>query len=198
MAYTKETGVKRKKADYGQLLRIAQQLENEAKANEAPPHSYGLGLSKNSPAQGVSAMVTDVWGEDNSQLPLGLDGPEGKIGTHPDLDEYFPGVSVWMTKAVQHYEKADKRCFICNEPSHFARDCPQWEEFHSQKINSSKGSGTKGTQAPLPKGNQLITKQCCSLHQPQCLMEMAGAWECDLSLSGGRRMPGSLGFQKSS
>ena len=36
MAYTKETGVEGKKADYGQLLRIAWQLENKAKANKAP------------------------------------------------------------------------------------------------------------------------------------------------------------------
>ena len=37
MAYTKETSMEGKKADYGQLLRIAQQLENEARANDAPP-----------------------------------------------------------------------------------------------------------------------------------------------------------------
>ena len=35
-AYTKETGVDGEKDDYGQLLRIAKQLENEAKANDAP------------------------------------------------------------------------------------------------------------------------------------------------------------------
>ena len=46
MAYTKETGVDGKRADYSQLLRIAQQLENKAKANKANPHSYRLGLSK--------------------------------------------------------------------------------------------------------------------------------------------------------
>ena len=91
MAYTKETGVEGKKADYGQLLRIAQQLEIKAKANEALPCSYGLGPLKKALAQGVFTRVTDVQGEDNSQLHSGLDGPEGEIGTHPDLDESFPG-----------------------------------------------------------------------------------------------------------
>ena len=60
MADTKETRVEGKKADYGQLLRIAQQLENEDKANKAPPCSYGLGLLKKALALGVSARVTGV------------------------------------------------------------------------------------------------------------------------------------------
>ena len=124
MAYTKETGMEGKKADYGQLLRLVRQLKNEAKANKALPCSYGSGLSKKALALGVSARVTDVQGEDNSQFYSGLDGPEGKIRIHPDLDESFPGISIQMTKVVQHYEKVEKRCFICNEPSHFARDCP--------------------------------------------------------------------------
>ena len=59
MAYTKETGVEGKKADYGQLLRITWQLENEVKASDAP-QSYGSGLSKKAPAEGVSARVDNV------------------------------------------------------------------------------------------------------------------------------------------
>ena len=76
---------------------------------------------------------------------------DDEIGAHLDLDESFPGVSICMTKVVQHYEKVEKRCFICNDPSHFARDCPQWEEFHSWNLNGSEGLGMKGAQASLPK-----------------------------------------------
>ena len=55
MAHTKETGVEGKKADYHQLLRIAQQLENEAKANDAPK-------VMDCASQGVSTRVANVWG----------------------------------------------------------------------------------------------------------------------------------------
>ena len=58
-----------------------------------------------------------------------------------------------MTKAVQHSEKAEKRCFVCDDPSHFTRDCPQWEEFCHWNLNRSERSGMKGVQASLPKKN---------------------------------------------
>ena len=117
MAYTKETGVDGKRADYGQLLRIAQQLENEAKANKATPHSYGSGLLKKALAHGVSARVTDIQEEDNIEVQTCTDECKDKIGAHPDLDESFLGVLIHMTKVVQHYEKVEKRCFVCDDPS---------------------------------------------------------------------------------
>ena len=89
-----------KKADYGQLLRIAQQRENEAKTNDALPESYGLGFLKKALAQGVSARVADVWGEENIQVHMGIGEQEDAIGAHLDLDESFPGVSIQMTRAV--------------------------------------------------------------------------------------------------
>ena len=151
MAYTKETGVDEKKADYGQLLRIAQQFKKWGQSQWCSPQSYRLGLSKKVLPHGVSARVTDVWEEDNTEVQTCTNEQEDPIGAHADLDESFPGVSIHMATVVQHYEKVEKRCFICNEPSHFARDCPQWEEFCSQNLNHSKGLGMKGAWDSLPK-----------------------------------------------
>ena len=123
MAYTKENGVDGKRADYGQLLRIAQQLENEVKANEATPHSYGSGLSKKAPAHGDSARVTNTREEDNTEVQTCTNEHEDEIRAHLDLEESFLGVLIHMTKAVQHYKKAEKRCFVCDDPCHFTRDC---------------------------------------------------------------------------
>ena len=150
MAYAKETGMEGKKADYGQLLRTAWQLEHEAKAN-GYPQSYGSTFSKKALAQGVSARMASVGGEENIQVHMGIGEQEDEIGACPDLDESFPGVSIQMARVVQHYKKVKKRCFICNDPSYIAQDCSWWEEFHSQNLNGSEGLGEKGTQTFQPK-----------------------------------------------
>ena len=143
MAYTKETGVDGKRADIRPAVENSL-TENEAKANGATPHSYGLGLSKKVLAHEVSTRLTDIQEEDNTEVQTCTNECEDEIGACPDLDESFLGVLIHMTKVVQHYENGEKRCFVCDDPSHFARDCPQWEEFHSQNLNGSNGSGMKG------------------------------------------------------
>ena len=58
----------------------------------------------------------------------------------PDIIE---GLSLRMTRAMNHYQHEEHCCFVCGATDHFTWDCPHQEAFrvwHKEHLNS-KGVG---------------------------------------------------------
>ena len=57
--------------------------------------------------------------------------------------EAVDGLNVHLAQAMSHYQREERKCFMCGSPGHFAKDCPHHDAFkqwHWEQLNS-KGAG---------------------------------------------------------
>ena len=73
----------------------------------------------------------------------------------PELD-HIEGLSLRMTQAMNHYQRQERRCFVCGDSGHFVRECPHHEAFHAWHKDhlNSLGVGQEN-RTPAPKTKAL-------------------------------------------
>ena len=62
---------------------------------------------------------------------------EGLVSTDPVSGENseseveaVDGLNVHLAQAMSHYQREERKCFMCGSPGHFARDCPHCDAFN--------------------------------------------------------------------
>ena len=61
------------------------------------------------------------------------------------------GLNVRLAQAMSHYQREERKCFVCGSPGHFVRDCPQCDAFkrwHRGQLNSN---GVGENSQPTPR-----------------------------------------------
>ena len=60
------------------------------------------------------------------------------------------GLNMCLAQAMSHYQREERKCFMCGSPGHFARDCPHHDTFkrwHWEQLNA-KGAGESSQPTP--------------------------------------------------
>ena len=64
--------------------------------------------------------------------------------------EAVDGLNICLAQAITHYQREERKCFVCGSPGHFARDCPHHDTFrrwHWEQMNT-KGVGKNSQPTP--------------------------------------------------
>ena len=74
----------------------------------------------------------------------GVASADPTSGEDSELEvEAVNGLNMHLAQAMSHYQREERKCFVCGSPGHFARDCPHYDAFkrwHWEQLNA-KGAG---------------------------------------------------------
>ena len=139
----------REQADtsFDTLYHLAKKLE----AWHQPHNATKVGSSTHDPHKGFKKYPTPVGHMAMVEPDLLPPDPDPVENASPEPD-YIEGLSLWMTQAMNYYQRQERKCFMCRASGHFARDCPHRRAFrawHKDNLNS-QGAGQKN-RMPAPK-----------------------------------------------
>ena len=70
--------------------------------------------------------------------------------------EAVDGLNMHLAQAMSHYQREERKCFVCGSPGHFARDyphCDAFKQWHQEQLNS-KGVGESSQPTPRSMNTQ--------------------------------------------
>ena len=113
------------------------------------------GLTTHDPHKGYKKYPTPVGCVATIGSDLLPPDPDPEENAPPKLD-HIEGLSLRMTQAMNHFQKQERKCFICGDPGHFVRECPHHEAFHAwhKDYLNSQGVGQEN-RMPAPKTQAL-------------------------------------------
>ena len=126
-------------------------LAKKLKVRHQPRNMARLGFSTHDPHKGYKKYPT-LAGHMATVEPDLLPPDPDPVDNAPPEPDYIEGLSLWMTQAMNHYQRQERKCFVCADPGHFTRECPHRENFrvwHKDHLNSL-GAGQKN-RMPAPK-----------------------------------------------
>ena len=126
-------------------------LAKKLKARHQPPNATKVGSPTHDPHKGYKKYSTPVGCTATVEpdlLPLDPDPVENA----PPEPDYIEGLSLRMTQAMNHYQRQERKCFVCRDSGHFTRECPHCETFHAWHKDhlNFQGVGQK-KRMPAPK-----------------------------------------------
>ena len=66
------------------------------------------------------------------------------LGRTPKLEvEVVDGLNMRLAQEMSHYQREERKCFVCGSPDHFARDCPHddgFKRWHQEQLNTKGAS----------------------------------------------------------
>ena len=129
------------------LYHLAKKLE----AWHHPHNATKVGSSTHDPHKGYKKYPTLVGCMATVEPDLLLPDPDPVENAPPEPDQ-IEGLSLWMAQAMNHYQRQERKCFVCGDSGHFTRECPLHEAFHAWHKDhlNFQGAGQKN-RTPAPK-----------------------------------------------
>ena len=159
MNYTKSNGPNGGPSSYKQLLVTARQLEAETDTVEhqrdynpkKPVYSKGTTGPGAPPAKQATARMVKPAPDPEPEPDSNPESKEGESDSFVDseTEQAFPGITARVAAAVRSYQQRTGACFNCQDPTHWARECPRKREVRMSSLNGAEGPGKKGPQVPL-------------------------------------------------
>ena len=65
--------------------------------------------------------------------------------------EAMDGINVCLAQVMSHYQREERKCFVCGSPGHFVWDCPHHDAFKRWHPEQLKDKGAGENNLPTPK-----------------------------------------------